>query len=185
MKRFLLILLLLCLPAFADYTFPLAEPVMVGNKILCTAWHSYQRPDMKGKDYEAGNYPAREGSIIYSCESGKVIAAGQMSGDRYAGWKITILQDDGVTVEYCHVSNQWVLPPRLGAKGEKLPGTIVTKGMPIGTVGRTGRTTGSHLRIVFYRDGKKIFFCSKTFGMPYEAFDYRKGNAEDLRFDCL
>lgn len=184
-KRLLVLFLLLVTTAFAEYAFPLQEPIYVGGKVLCTGWSSYCRPDMGGKEYKAGNYPAREGSLVLSCSSGTVIAAGQMSGDKNSGWKITILQDDGVTVEYCHLSSQWVLPPRLGAKGEKLPGTKVAKGDPIGTVGRTGRTSGSHLRIVFYRNGQKIFFSSKTYGMAYDDFEYRAGSKEDLRFDYL
>lgn len=183
--RIIIMLLLLCSISFSAYCFPLQEPVIINGKILCTAWYSYKRPDMKGEKYKAGNYPAREGSLILSCDDGIVISAGQTSGDRNSGWKITVLQDDGVTVEYCHVGSQWVLPPRIYAKDKKLPGTKVTKGMPIGTVGRTGRTSGSHLRIVFYRAGAKAFFSAESYGMVYEDFVYRAGSKEDLRFDYI
>lgn len=193
MKKIIIILALILFPVIGttetiitDYAFPLQEPVYIGNKILCTAWYSYKRQDMNGTKYQALNYPAREGSIVLACNSGQVISCGQMSGDRYSGWKVVILQDDGVTVEYCHLSNQWVLPPRIGPKGIALPGSKVSKGDPIGTVGRTGRTTGSHLRIVFLKSGKRMFVAAETFGKAYDDFEYRVGNTkDDLKFDLL
>jgi murein DD-endopeptidase MepM/ murein hydrolase activator NlpD len=167
------------------YKFPLVEPIYIGHKIIQTGWCSYRRSDMNGKKYMALNYPAREGSVVIACADGQVVAAGQMSGDRYAGWKITILQTDGVTVEYCHVSGQWVLPPRQTASGFTLPGSQVKRGDPIGTVGRTGRTTGSHLRLVFYRNGEKMFANAETFGKDKDDFYYRVGSDNDLKFDII
>jgi murein DD-endopeptidase MepM/ murein hydrolase activator NlpD len=200
MKKLLITILLIGLSFAANinapnvgsrnYKFPLMEPIITkSGKILQTGWGSYQRPDMNGRWYLASNWPAREGSVVFSCNSGKVIFAGYSFCDRRSGLKIVILQDDGITVEYCHLESTWVIPPHLGFDNFnnliQLPGQNIKKGDPIGVVGRTGRTTGSHLRLVMYINGKQAFFNSTAFDKQFNTFDYHVGNDQDLKFDIL
>lgn len=156
------------------YLFPVKEPIYIKNKILCTAWYSYRRADMGGKQYRALNLPSREGSEILACASGKVIDTGYQ---RYAGVYIKIKIDNtNIVYEVNHLSN-WNVK-----KGED-----VKRGDVIGYVGRSGRTTGAHLRIVFYKDGEKMFINATTWGLdPYKDFEYSAGSSRDeLRFDFL
>lgn len=168
------------------YVFPLDEPVMVNGKILCTAWFSYKRQDMNGSKYEALNYPAREGSTVKACIGGTVKFAKYF---RYSGNTVRVINDDGTELEYCHLDS-YVVHGQYINKGKFIPGSRVEAGDVIGFVGRTGRTTGSHLRLVRYRvvNGVMVkdFICSEDFNMAYNDFVYRAGSAkEELKFDFL
>lgn len=168
------------------YIFPLEEPVIINNKILCTAWYSYRRPDLNGAKYEALNYPAREGSAVLACIGGTVKSIKYF---KYSGNTIRIINDDGTELEYCHLDS-YVVHGQYINKGKYVAGSRVEAGDIIGFVGRTGRTTGSHLRLVRYKLARgvltKDFICSEDFGLPYDKFDYRAGaSKEELKFDFL
>lgn len=163
------------------YVFPVKEPVYYFGKILQTGWYSYLRKDMKGEKYKALNFPAREGSMVIACQSGTVTIT-KYAG--YAGNIVRVEQEDGVTLEYCHLSSYVVHPSYINSDGQKVEASKVRKGDLIGYIGHTGRTSGPHLRLVAYdKNGEKMFINAWTFGMDTEKFYYR-GDAEvNYKFD--
>lgn len=148
------------------YLFPLEEPTLVENKILCSSWYSKLRTE-NGVTYKyrALNYPARYGSQILSPGDG-VVTNTEIAG--YEGGNITISFENGDSVTLCHLSKFLVLD-----------GAMVSAGQPIGLVGTSGRTTGSHVRIRWQKNGERIFCNAKTWGMEYDDFKY---SAKE--FDC-
>lgn len=159
--------------ANSGYLFPLKEPVKLKGQIVCSAWYSYKRADMNGQKYQALNYPCREGSEILAPEDGIVLDTGYA---KYAGVFVKILiPKTGEVIEFDHLSNWSVV------RNQK-----VTRGSVIGYTGRTGRTTGAHLRIVLYKNGNKSFAGASTWGMNYDDFVYIAGSSrEELKFDFL
>lgn len=147
------------------YLFPLKEPVYTHGKILCTSWYSKLRTEIiNGKrttyQYKALNYPSKYGTDILASGDGVVI---DTLIDGYEGGTITIQYDNGLTMRVCHLSKQLVLD-----------GMRVKRGQVIGKVGRSGRTTGSHLRIVIEKNGERVFCNAETWGMKYTDFNYSK-----------
>jgi len=199
-KRFCKFLILVCALSFiigftwpekanADIirngiVFPLDEPIMVGKRIVLTAWYSFKRADMGGREYHAWNLPAREGSDVLASFSGQVIS---ICYKRFEGNCIVIAYDNGITLGYCHIGS-YVVHAGYKQHGKYIPGQRVAPGDLIGYVGRTGRTTGSHLRIVnINSDNQPVFIGPATFGMNYKTdFYYMGGMTKDeLRFEFL
>lgn len=164
-----------------SYLFPLDKPVKVHGRILCTSWYSKWRTEIiKGKtvsyQYKGFNYPAVYGSAIRAPFDG-VVDSTNIGG--YEGGTITLRATDGITtVRMCHVSNFEVLKyttyvdSLTGAKWKEQ--TKVKRGDIIGYVGMSGRTTGSHVRIIFERNGERFFVASEIWGMKYTDFEYSK-----------
>lgn len=145
----------------ASYLFPLVEPVITHGKILCTAWWSKLRTENGNTyKYKALNYPARYGSLIVSPGDGVVI---NTIIEGYEGASITIGFENGDSVTICHVSKFFVLD-----------GMTVSRGQHIALVGTSGRTTGSHVRIRWQKNGDRIFCNAATWGMRYDQFEYRQ-----------
>jgi murein DD-endopeptidase MepM/ murein hydrolase activator NlpD len=163
MKKFILIAVVMSC-AFANVNnsfFPLKSPVYYNGKIVCTSWYSqYRTENGKTYQYKALNYPAKFGTDIQASWGGIVI---DTLIDGYEGATVTILYDNGLTVRYCHLSKQMVLDG---------PNSRVSAGDIIGKVGRSGRTTGSHLRIVVEKNGDRTFCNAQTWGLKYTDFYY-------------
>lgn len=164
MNKLFVLFLLLFFIAFCSnvekktYLFPLKDPIYIGKKILCTSWYSkWRKENGKQYQYKAVNYPAKYGSEILCPDNGVIINT-QIEG--YEGAIITIKFDDGNEMTFCHLSKYEILKGR------------VKQGDIIGYVGTSGRTTGPHLRIRIDKNGDRQFICSKTWGMPKEAFYY-------------
>lgn len=158
------------------YLFPLANPVYVHGKILCTAWYSKWRsePGKKPYQYKGFNYPAEYGKPIRAPFNG-VVEATNIGG--FEGGSITIRANDGITtVRICHVSNFEVL--KYTVIQDNLTGrrwkeqTRVRRGDVIGYVGTSGRTTGPHIRVIFERNGERFFVNAATWGMKVNDFYY-------------
>lgn len=158
MKRLLMLAIISSL-CFAGYMFPLEEPVYNVGKIVCTSWYSKLRTENgRTYQYQALNYPCKYGSTIVSPADGTVVYT-QIDG--YEGALITIRFDDGMEFTACHLSKYLVLD------GER-----VYKGQPIARAGKSGRTTGVHVRIRFDKNGVRQFCSSKTWDMEFNAFEY-------------
>ncbi|MFK8137036.1 MAG: M23 family metallopeptidase [Bdellovibrionales bacterium] len=85
-----------------------------------------------GKNHFGVDFVAPRGTKVFSSHSGKVI----YSGSSFSGYgKLVIIEHpDGFATFYAHLHERWVKE-----------GQLVNLQQVIGTVGRTGRTTGVHL----------------------------------------
>jgi murein DD-endopeptidase MepM/ murein hydrolase activator NlpD len=81
--------------------------------------------------HEGIDFNAEAGTPVVAAADGVVLSAG-WQGD--FGNMIEVDHGAGLTTRYAHLS-------RMSAR----PGTMIKRGEPIGTVGNTGRSTGSHL----------------------------------------
>lgn len=109
---------------------PLREMVTspFGNRRM-PGWLSRRGMAMR---FHAGiDIRARQGWPITAFKSGTVIRAGENGP---LGISVDIRQDDGMTARYGHMAKTLV---KIGQR--------VERGLPIGRVGCTGRTTGAHL----------------------------------------
>jgi len=113
------------------------------------------------------DFGARRGTPILAVADGKVIFSGWKGG---YGNVIKIKHADGYVSLYAHQS-------RRKAK----VGEYVTKGQVIGYVGSTGRSTGPHLHLGIYKNGRAInpmqmvkFSSKGLWGKDKQAFLRRK-----------
>ena len=167
MKRLVMLILIVGMCLAQDYThkyllFPIANPNYIQGKIALSSYCSSLRDGVK---YMAWNVPAAYGTPIIAPADCYVEAA-TIAG--YEGSAITLRLDYNTTIRFCHNSEQ------LCVKGQRL-----RKGDMFARVGMSGRTTGSHSRIVIEVNGERAFFNSTTFGMKYEQFEY-----SNAPFDC-
>lgn len=87
--------------------------------------------------------PSAKGTPIYAAKSGKVIYRGYHK--RGYGNVIIIEHEGGIRTVYAHASKTIVKK-----------GKFVEKGQLIGYVGRTGKSTGSHLHFEINLDGEYV-----------------------------
>lgn len=85
---------------------------------------------------------APKGSAALAFKGGEVIRANRFSS---YGLTVEIRQYDGVVARYAHLNKILV------SKGD-----VVDGGAQVGEVGRTGRTTGSHLHFELLREGESM-----------------------------
>lgn len=141
------------------YIFPLLDPVFVQGKIVCTSWFTKERTENgKTYQYKALNYPCKYGATIVSPADG-VVTYTQIDG--YEGALLVIRFDDGTECSIAHLSKYLVLD-----------GQRVFKGQQIARAGKSGRTTGVHLRVRFSRNGEVLFCNAQTWGKKYGDFEY-------------
>jgi murein DD-endopeptidase MepM/ murein hydrolase activator NlpD len=88
------------------------------------------------------DYKGSEGDPVTAAEAGKVVAAGWESG---YGKYVRIDHGKGLETAYGHLR-------KIGVK----PGSCVSKGQVIATVGRTGIATEPHLHFEVIRDQKFV-----------------------------
>lgn len=168
------------------YLFPLEKPIMVHGKILCTSWYSKIRSEqINGKwttyQYKALNYPAKYGDNIIA-PFDAVVEATSIGG--YEGGTITLrsIEYPSITVRICHMSDFEVAKyTKIIEKDvwgnttkEYKEKTKVKRGEIIGYVGTSGRTTGSHIRVVFEKNGERFFVSAEIWGKKYTDFEYSK-----------
>lgn len=131
-----------------------------GDRVCMTSPYGVRR----GKRIHKGiDIRAPLGSPIMAFRSGVVTRAGY---NRSYGYVVDIQQDDGLVARYAHMSQI------LTHKGAR-----VTKGLRIGRVGSTGRSTGPHLHFELLRDNRQ------TNPMVFlNSLDHlvKQGNAHDL-----
>jgi len=123
---------------YKRFFYPL-DQVTVTSKFTYKRWHPIlhrYRPHL-GIDYRG-----RVGTPIYAIADGKVIYAGWMRG---YGKVVKIAHGSGVVSLYAHQSKILV------KNGQKVKAKEV-----IGKVGSTGRSTGPHLHLGVYKNGKPI-----------------------------
>lgn len=166
-----LLLLLLVSISFADWVFPLSEPLYIGKQIVCTDWYSnYRTVHGRKYKYQAVNYPCRYGALILSPCSG-VITHTEIDG--YEGAIITIRDDKtGNDITICHLSKFLVLDD-----------SRVSAGQPIALAGKSGRTTGCHVRIRIDKNGERQFVAASSWGMKYEDFYYSPDKINDKKME--
>lgn len=88
------------------------------------------------------DFAAKQGTAIRSLMTGTVSRKGYQKGG--AGNYIVIRQADGSETKYFHMQSQSSL--KVGSK--------VSAGQVIGGVGSTGRSTGPHLHLEYWKNGK-------------------------------
>jgi murein DD-endopeptidase MepM/ murein hydrolase activator NlpD len=109
-----------------------------GDRVCMTSPYGVRR----GKRVHKGiDIRAPLGSPIMAFKSGVVTRAGY---NRTYGYMVDIQQDDGLLARYAHMSQI------LTHKGAR-----VTKGLRIGRIGSTGRSTGPHLHFELLRDNRQ------------------------------
>jgi hypothetical protein len=167
-------------PVYADqrqgYLFPVVEPIFFKGKIVCTSWYSKMRTE-NGRTYQyrALNYPCKYGTLIVAPADG-VVTYTQIDG--YDGCLIELRLDDGKKMRISHLSKLLVLDTPVivydrKGKGIIVDATRVKRGQPIGRAGKSGRTTGVHVRIQLLDNNDVPIFCNaETWGMVYSAFEY-------------
>jgi murein DD-endopeptidase MepM/ murein hydrolase activator NlpD len=109
-----------------------------GDRVCMTSPYGVRR----GRRVHKGiDIRAPLGSPIMAFKSGVVTKAGY---NRTYGYMVDIQQDDGLLARYAHMSQI------LTHKGAR-----VTKGLRIGRIGSTGRSTGPHLHFELLRDNRQ------------------------------
>lgn len=93
--------------------------------------------------HKAVDIAAPEGTPVQAVKSGKVTSSGWVDG---YGWTVHIDHGDGTETEYHHMQGQSSLQP----------GDTVEQGQQIGAVGSTGISTGPHLDLQAWQDGKIV-----------------------------
>jgi murein DD-endopeptidase MepM/ murein hydrolase activator NlpD len=83
------------------------------------------------------------GDPIMAVLGGTVVAAGDSGGD--AGTRVNIRHDNGMESRYFHLSRVNV------SEGQR-----VTRGQLIGEMGSTGRSSGSHLHLELFVNGRRV-----------------------------
>ena len=166
---FSIIICILFIPTFADSTISqdeFSEIIFYGNSNFAwpipgyTSISSYfgkrTAPTSGASTYHKGvDIPAPEGTNIIATCNGKITFTGFLGG---GGYTITLTNDDGLKITYCHVSPNYIVSEGdlvvqgqiIGHIGPKyvdnVPGNIYTdsSGRPT-----NGATTGCHLHIGF------------------------------------
>ena len=94
----------------------------------------------KWSRYHTGqDFPAPRGTPIYAVASGVVLSS---TAGGWAGTNVVIQHSNGGSTLYAHMSRKVVSP-----------GKTVKAGQLIGFVGNTGRSTGPHLHLEYYKPG--------------------------------
>lgn len=93
--------------------------------------------------HKAVDIAAPEGTPVQAVKSGKVTSSGWVDG---YGWTVHIDHGDGTETEYHHMQGQSSLQQ----------GDTVEQGQQIGAVGSTGISTGPHLDLQAWQDGKIV-----------------------------
>ncbi|MEM8812926.1 MAG: M23 family metallopeptidase [Pseudomonadota bacterium] len=110
--------------------FPIGAPIE--GAAISSRYGRRLDPFLKRPAMHSGiDYRARRGHPVIAAANGTVVIAGRHGG---YGKLVEIAHGDGFTTRYAHLSKLHV------KKGQ-----TVTKGMLIGNVGSTGRSTGPHL----------------------------------------
>lgn len=93
--------------------------------------------------HKAVDIAAPAGTPVQAVKGGTVTSAGWVNG---YGWTVHIDHGDGTETEYHHMQ----------AQSDVKPGDTVTQGQQIGAVGSTGISTGPHLDLQAWQDGKIV-----------------------------
>ncbi len=98
--------------------------------------------DQPRSPHSGADYPAAEGTPVYSIAPGRVVLTGDLF---FSGNSVFIDHGDGLISMYFHLSSLLV-------EG----GQEVARRDPIGAVGQTGRTTGPHLHMGIRWKGARV-----------------------------
>lgn len=126
-------------PLWSDwFDYPLgSSPVSKGGEF------GLVRKSALGRTHHAGvDFGGTTGTSVRSSNTGRVVLVGNFLLE---GKTIIIDHGLGLFSLYMHLNNVAVKV-----------GDLVTRGMVIGTLGRTGRSTGPHLHLAFLLDGKRV-----------------------------
>ncbi len=125
-------------PVYLRFSNPLSK-IRITSKFTYKRWHPILH---RYRPHLGIDYGAKSGTPIHAIADGKVIYAGWMRG---YGKVVKINHGYGLVSLYAHQSR--ILVKR---------GDLVKRGEVIGKVGSTGRSTGPHLHLGFYKRGKAI-----------------------------
>ena len=95
-----------------------------------------------GRMHTGVDLRAPQGSPVVAAAAGRVVFAGRFFD---YGLMVEVEHPDGTRARYAHLAR---FAPGLAA------GADVPRGGALGTLGRTGRTTGSNLHVALRRDGR-------------------------------
>ncbi|MCJ7421271.1 M23 family metallopeptidase [Sphingomicrobium astaxanthinifaciens] len=102
-----------------------------------------RHPILRYKRLHRGiDFAAPRGTPIQAAADGVVLHAGRAGG---YGNQVRLRHADGTITSYSHMASLHVAP-----------GTAVTQGQVIGTVGSTGLSTGPHLHYEVHRNGRAV-----------------------------
>lgn len=142
-------------------TLPLGRPV----KGSVSSWFGKRKDPLNSKAafHEGIDFRGRTGDPVIATADGKVIYAGKNGG--YGNF-IKISHGDGFTTSFAHLH-----------KTKVRSGDHVTRGQVIGSVGNSGRSTGSHLHYEVNLKGRpvdpakfmKVANLTCTFNTPSET----------------
>ena len=125
-------------PVYIHFSNPLTH-IRITSEFTYKRWH----PILKRYRPHLGiDFGAKRGTAIHAIASGKVVYAGWMRG---YGRVTKIDHGYGLVSLYAHQSK--ILVKR---------GDFVKRGETIGRVGSTGRSTGPHLHLGFYKHGRAV-----------------------------
>jgi murein DD-endopeptidase MepM/ murein hydrolase activator NlpD len=135
-------------------TFPIDETdrEYKKGKIVLTSWYYLHRNDLPNNEiYKAICIPTHKGAKI------KAITSGQVAGvfyDPIIGMVLKVSTEAG-SVEYCHL------------KSIAISSGVIKEGEVIAEAGRSGRTTGYHLRLqAFDKNGEPVCITN-DFGVRF------------------
>jgi murein DD-endopeptidase MepM/ murein hydrolase activator NlpD len=130
-----------------------------------------EHPVKKREHFHRGtDYVAPEGAPITSIDAGVVSALGRSYG---AGRYVVVSHDDGSEAKYFHLAEHAVV------KGDR-----VDRGQRVGTVGHSGRVTGTHLHFEL-RGSDGILLDAPAVRRAGAAYDARWGQTVRDRFTLL
>lgn len=123
---------------------------VVGDWRLSSGFFVRRNPITGQKEFHKGlDLAAREGTPVVASKGGRVVLAKFIDK---AGNNIRIEHDDGTATRYLHLHSFSVQA-----------GDEVEAGMPIGTVGSTGQSTGAHLHFEILIRGEPVDPASYLF----------------------
>ncbi len=125
-------------PVYLSFSNPLSK-IRITSKFTYKRWHPILH---RYRPHLGIDYGAKSGTPIHAIADGKVVYAGWMRG---YGKVVKINHGYGLVSLYAHQSK--LLVKR---------GDFVKRGETIGKVGSTGRSTGPHLHLGFYKRGRAV-----------------------------
>lgn len=114
-----------------------------GHYEISSRFGSRKHPIDKNFEFHRGvDIPAPKGTEVVASSDGVVIFVGYLEG---YGRCIYLSHNDGTMTEYKHLFKYLIKESE-----------IVKRGQPIGRVGSSGKSTGSHLEYSVFKDGKYL-----------------------------
>ena len=121
-------------PSWAGYIWPFYGPI--------TTYYGEQRPGYVHLAIDIGGL-GHYGAAVVAAAAGQVVTVGQL--DAGLGNYVIIMHEDGSRTVYGHMSEIYVQE-----------GQQIQQAQPIGALGCTGHSTGTHLHFELWIDGQPV-----------------------------